>query len=136
MRISIIRAVAIAAVAFATVFGVVHAVRAQAPGFSRKELQRGDLSVPGREVVTVFVEFAPGGAVGRHTHFGEEVSYVIEGTAVLEVDGQPPRELKAGDTFLIPAGVVHAAKNTGTGPSKVLANYVVEKGKPLATPVK
>jgi quercetin dioxygenase-like cupin family protein len=136
VRTSIVRAVAVAAVAGAVAFGLVKGASAQSPGFTRKELNRGDLSVPGREVVTVLAEFTPGGAVGRHTHPGEEVSFVAEGTLVLEVDGQPPRTLQAGEVFFIPAGVVHAGRNPGAGAAKVLANYVVEKGKPLSTPVK
>ena len=74
-----------------------------------------------------------GAAGGRHTHPGEEVSYILEGTTTLLIDGQPPRVLKAGEFFLVPAGVVHDAK-AGDNGGKVLATYIVEKGKPLATP--
>jgi quercetin dioxygenase-like cupin family protein len=96
----------------------------------------GDLSVPGREVVQVLAELpAPKGTTGRHTHPREEVSYVMDGTLTLEVDGAPARTLKAGDAFLIPAGKIHNATNPGAGSAKVLATYVVEKGKPLTTPV-
>jgi quercetin dioxygenase-like cupin family protein len=109
---------------------------AQQPGFTRTELQRSDLSVPGREVVTVKIDFAPGGGVGRHTHFGEEVTYVIDGTVVLEIDGKEPRVMRAGEVAVIPAGVVHAAHVPEGAPAHALANYIVEKGKPLATPVK
>ena len=41
--------------------------------------------------------------------------------------------LKAGDVLFIPAGVVHSARNVGTGRGAELATYVVEKGKPLIT---
>jgi quercetin dioxygenase-like cupin family protein len=129
------RTLVLATAAIVAALGVV-GVRAQQPGFTRVELQRGDLSVPGREVVTVRAEFTPGGAVGRHTHPGEESSYVLEGTLLLEVDGKPPVVVKAGEVFFIPAGVVHAAKNDGVVPLRVVTNYVVEKGKPLATPAK
>jgi quercetin dioxygenase-like cupin family protein len=81
-------------------------------------------------------EFEPGGAIGRHTHPGEELSIVLEGTLVLEVDGQPARTVKAGESFFVPAGVVHAGKNPGTGKAVVFATYIVEKGKPVATMVK
>ena len=86
--------------------------------------------------VVARAEFAPGAAAGKHTHPGEELGYVLEGTLLLEVTGKPPVTLKAGDVFFVPAGVVHDSKNVGTGPAKVLATYVVEKGKPVATPVK
>src|SRR5438477_10514204 len=111
-------------------------LNAQQPGFKRVELQRHDLAVPGREVVQVRAEFDPDGAVGKHTHPGEEFGYLLEGSLELEVAGKPNQTVKAGDAFFVPAGTVHAAKNTGKGPAKVLATYVVEKGKPLAVPVK
>ncbi len=73
-------------------------------------------------------------AAGRHFHPGPETSYVIEGSASLEVEGEVPRIVKAGDSFAIPAGKVHDAKVVGDKPVKVLATYIIEKGKPLATP--
>jgi quercetin dioxygenase-like cupin family protein len=109
---------------------------AQQPGFTRKLLQDQNLSVPERHAVQALAEFAPGGAAGRHTHPGEELGYVVEGTLLLEVDGQPARTLKAGDAFFVEAGKVHDGKNIGSGPAKVLATYIVEKGKPVASPAK
>jgi quercetin dioxygenase-like cupin family protein len=109
---------------------------AQQPGFKRAVLQKQDLSVPGREVVVALAEFEPGAAAGRHTHPGEEIGYVLEGTLVLEVDGKPPVTLKAGEVFFVPPGMVHDGRNASSGQAKVLATYVVEKGKPVATPVK
>ncbi len=109
---------------------------AQQPGFTRALLQKGDLSVPGREAVQVRAEFDPGVAAGKHTHPGEELGYILEGTLVIEMEGKAPVTLNAGDFFFVPAGVVHDGKNVGSGRAKVLATYVVEKGKPLATPVK
>jgi quercetin dioxygenase-like cupin family protein len=114
----------------------VGALNAQAPGFKRIPVQDRDLSIPGRHAVQAKAEFEPGGAVGRHTHPGEELSIVLEGSLSLEIDGQPARTLKAGDSFYIPAGVVHAGKNTGKSRAVVFTTYIVEKGKPVATPVK
>jgi len=122
-----------AGLAAALAAGVLYA---QAPGFKRIAVQDQDLSVPGRNAVQAKAEFDPGGAVGRHTHPGEELSIVLQGQLLLEVDGQPPRTIKAGQSFFIPAGVVHAGKNTGKGKAVVFATYVVEKGKPVATAVK
>ena len=110
------------------------ALYAQQPGFTRKVLQDQDVSVSDRHAVQVVAQFAPGATAGKHTHPGEELGYVLEGTLQLEVAGQPPRTLKAGEAFFIPAGVVHDGRNTGAGPAKVLATYVVEKGKPVASP--
>src|ERR1019366_8317860 len=55
---------------------------------------------------------------------------------VLEVEGKAPVTLNAGDYFFVPAGIVHDGRNVGSGKAKVLATYIVEKGKPIATPVK
>lgn len=109
-------------------------VVAQQAGFKRTVLQQHDISVPGREAITTLGEFQPGASPGRHTHPGEEVSYVIEGSVVLEQDGKPNVTVHAGEAFMIPAGTVHNATNTGTGVAKIVATYIVEKGKPLATP--
>jgi quercetin dioxygenase-like cupin family protein len=105
------------------------------PGFKRTLVQQGDLSAPGREVVQAIAEVAPGSESGRHTHPGEEVAYVLEGAVVLEVQGKAAVTKKAGDAFIIPAGTVHNAKNTGKTAAKVLGTYIIEKGKPVATPV-
>lgn len=107
---------------------------AQQAAFKRTVLQQADISAPGREVVTAMVEFQPGGSPGRHTHPGEEVGYVVDGSILLEQEGKPSATLKAGQAFLIPAGTVHNATNNNTGVTRLVANYIVEKGKPLATP--
>ena len=113
-----------------------HVARAQQPGIKRTDLQRHDLSAPGREAVQVRVEFAPGVSFPKHTHPGEEIIYVLEGSLEYQVEGKAPVTLKAGDVLFIPAGTVHAAKNVGSGNGAELATYVVEKGKPLLTVVK
>ena len=107
---------------------------AQAPAFKRTVLQQADLASPGREVVQAVADFEPQATPGRHTHPGEEIGYILEGTFLVEQDGKAPVTLNAGGTFLIPAGTIHNATNTGTGAGKILATYIVEKGKPLATP--
>ena len=110
------------------------ALYAQASGLTRTIVGRADVSVPGREAVVARVEVAPGARAGRHTHPGDEISYVLEGESELLVDGQPPRIVKAGESFVVPAGVVHDAHNAGSTPVKLVGVYVVEKGKPLASP--
>jgi quercetin dioxygenase-like cupin family protein len=115
---------------------VLQVARAQQPGVKRTDLQRHDLSVPGREVVQVRVDLDPGVAFGKHRHPGEEIIYVIEGSLEYEVEGKPPMTLKAGEVLFIPAGTIHAAKNVGTGNAAEIATYVVEKGKPLVELVK
>ena len=107
----------------------------QQVGARRIDLQQHDLSVAGREAVQTIVELAPGTTAPRHTHPGEEIIYVLEGTWEYTVEGKLPVTLKAGDVLFIPAGTVHAAKNVGTGRAAELATYIVEKGKPLLTVV-
>jgi quercetin dioxygenase-like cupin family protein len=114
--------------------GIVAAAGAQQPTFKRTVLQQGDLSVAGHEAVMAVAEFQPGAAVGRHTHPGEEISYVLEGKMLIEQDGKAPVTLEAGKVFMIPAGTVHNATNSGPANARVLATYVVEKGKPVSTP--
>jgi quercetin dioxygenase-like cupin family protein len=111
------------------------AAEAQQTGIKRTDLQRHDLSTPGREAVQVRVDLAPGVAFGNHTHPGEEIIYVLAGTIEYQVEGKPVT-LKAGDVLFIPAGTVHAAKNVGSDTASELATYIVEKGKPLLTLVK
>ena len=108
---------------------VLHIVRAQAVGITRIDLQRHDLSVPGREIIQTIVELGPGVTSSRHTHPGEEVVYVLEGAPLeYEVEGKPPVTLKSGDVLFIPAGAVHAAKNVGNRKGAELATYIVRKG--------
>lgn len=112
-----------------------YVARAQQPGTKRTDLQRHDLSAPGREVVQVRVDFEPGFVAPMHTHPGEEIVYVIEGTFEYEIAGKKSTA-KAGDVLFVPAGTPHTAKNIGTSNGAELATYVVEKGKPLITLVK
>lgn len=100
-------------------------------GIRRTDLQRHDLSTPGREVVQVRVDFSPGAAFGRHSHPGEEIVYVIEGQLEYQLEGRQPVTLGAGEVLFIPAGTIHAARNVGRTNGAELATYIVEKGKPL-----
>ena len=113
-----------------------HVALSQQPGIKRTDLQRHDLSVPGREVIQVRVELAPGVSFPKHTHPGEEIIYVLEGSLEYEVEGKPPVTLKADEVLFIPTGTVHTARNVGSSNAAELATYVVEKGKPLVVVVK
>ena len=121
----------VAAAALVAATGLAHVALAQQPGVTRNDLQRHELSTPGREAIQAIVAIAPGVTAPRHSHPGEEIIYVLEGLLEYQLDGQPPVTLKAGDVLFIPAGVVHSAKNVGSGNGAELATYIVEKGKPL-----
>ena len=113
---------------------VVQVTRAQHTGpvgITRTDLQRHDLSVEGREMVQVRVDFASGASFPRHSHPGEEIVYAIAGKLEYRLDGKPPTTLESGQVLFIPAGTIHAVTNIGSGNAAELATYVVRKGKPL-----
>ncbi len=101
------------------------------PGITRTPLMREDLSAAGRETVQVLVEFAPNASFPAHSHPGEELVYVTEGSLEYAIAGKLPVTLKAGDVLFIPARAVHAVRNVGKDKGAELATYIVEKGQPL-----
>jgi len=103
-------------------------------GVTRKILSQTDGPAAGYETVLVEATIEPGVKVGRHTHPGIESAYVMEGGFELPVQGQATRMLKAGDAFQIPPETPHAGGAAGTAKTRVLITYVVQKGKPLASP--
>ncbi|GAA5069070.1 cupin domain-containing protein [Lysobacter panacisoli] len=115
---------------------IVPSAQAQQKGITRTDLQRNDLSVPGREVVQVLVGIDPGVVAANHHHPGEEIVYVVEGTLEYRLEGRAPVVVKAGEVLFIPYGVNHEVANVGNGKGAELATYIVEKGKPLVVPAK
>ena len=99
----------------------------------RTILQKVDVPTANYETITGIAEISPNVNIGRHTHFGPETGYLMEGEMTLLVEGKPPLALKPGDSYQVPPGAPHDAR-AGEKGAKVLAVYVVEKGKPLATP--
>jgi len=122
--------------------GMVSMLNAQQPPatqqtepIKRTPLQKFDVPGTNYETVIGIAEIVPNVNVGRHTHPGPESGYVLEGEFTLLVEGQPPLPLKAGDSYKVPSGAIHDARSGARG-AKVIATYVVEKGKPLASPAK
>lgn len=104
-------------------------------GIKRIPLQRVELSdVPGKTAVMGIAEIQPGTAAGRHSHPGYEMGYMLEGTSIMQFDGEPPKEIKAGESYVIPSGTIHDARAVGDKPARVIAIYIVDTDKPLATP--
>jgi quercetin dioxygenase-like cupin family protein len=103
-------------------------------GVTRKILSQTDGPTPGYVTLLVEATIEAGVAVGRHTHPGIESAYVLEGGFELPIQGQPTRTIKAGDAFQIPPETPHAGGKAGDAKSRILITYVVEKGKPLASP--
>lgn len=122
------------AVGLTIVLAAACALTAQNPGVKRTVVTRADVSVPGREAVIANVEITPGGSAGRHTHPGDEISYVLAGEGEILMEGKPALKIKPGDGFVVPGGTKHDAHNTGKETLRLVGVYVVEKGKPIATP--
>jgi quercetin dioxygenase-like cupin family protein len=104
---------------------------AQLAGVGRTDVLKHDLGDSGREVVQARVDIGPGVAAPNHSHPGEEIAYVLEGTLEYKLEGRPPVTLKAGEALFIPAGTNHIATNVGSVKAVELATYIVSKGKPL-----
>lgn len=108
-------------------------VRAQQVGeIKRNFLMTKDISVTGYEGRLAQVVFAPGSREPKHTHPGDVLAYVQEGTLTQHLEGAPTVTVKPGDVFFVPAGKIHWAECADT-PCKVLATFIVEKGKPLTS---
>ena len=109
---------------------------AAASALKRTPVLKADVTAPGREADVMRVELAPNGHAGRHTHPGDEISYVVDGEAELLVDGEAPKRVGPGQAFVVKEGRIHDLRNVGGTPVHLIGVYVVDKGKPLATPVK
>ncbi|RFB93686.1 cupin [Rhizobium leguminosarum bv. trifolii] len=125
----------IQAMALALALATAATAHAEQP-LQRTDLIKSDIDVPGHEAVQVRVDFAPGVLAPKHSHPGEEIAFVLEGTLEYRLEGREPVTLKAGQSLFIPSGVVHSAKNVGNGKASELATYIVRKGEALVVPAK
>jgi quercetin dioxygenase-like cupin family protein len=103
-------------------------------GFSRKILSQMDGPMPGYVTIVAEVTIDPGTLVTRHTHPGIESAYVVSGALEVPIEGQPTRTMKAGEGFQVPVATPHAGSKNGDTKTVIVSTYIVEKGKPLATP--
>lgn len=108
---------------------------AQQRGVSRVQAQQADSAIPGHEVISIVVDFAPGGTTGLITHPTDMVGYVVSGTVVLEQEGVAPRVLETGANFIVPAGAVYSHTNRGEAVARMHATYVLDKTKALTRPM-
>jgi quercetin dioxygenase-like cupin family protein len=129
-ELSVFRKVLVTAAIAVSVIAV--SAVAQQSGIKRTPLQTVDFPA-GYNVVSIIAEI-PDGCVGRHTHPGVESTYVMDGEGILKVAGQPDRSVKAGESFQIPPGVPHDVCAAKSQSFKSLATFIVEKGKPVASP--
>jgi quercetin dioxygenase-like cupin family protein len=121
--------------------GAAHAAEPAAPGKSSKNsatlLTRDLPDMPGKEVVMLTVSYLPGGASLPHRHDAEVFVYVLEGSVVMQVDGQPAQTLGVGQTFHEGPADVHrqSANASATQPAKLLVFMIKDKNKPITNPV-
>ncbi|WGD55152.1 cupin domain-containing protein [Bradyrhizobium sp. CB1650] len=125
----VLSAIGVSAIALAAV-----ADEAQKGSLKRATLQTGEFP-PGYETVMIIAQMAPGKCSGWHTHPGLESSYFLEGEVLIHFAGEPDQVVKAGQPVLIAPGLPHNDCNVSGKPFRALAHYIVEKGKPLASPV-
>jgi len=121
----------VSAIACLIVLAIVGSAHAQQAGIKRTVLRSIDFP-EGYTTVTAIVELAPGTCAGRHTHPGIDSGFVIQGDLVLKVDGKPEQMLKAGDSYETQPLVPHDACSVSG--DKLIHTWVIERGKPLATP--
>jgi quercetin dioxygenase-like cupin family protein len=133
MKVLVAAALAVFAMAEVGAAQQLPAMTQQTPTIKRTPLQKFDVPGTNYETVIGMAEIVPNVSIGRHTHPGPESGFMLEGEMELLVEGQPAKTVKAGESYRVPPGAIHDAK-TGANGAKVIATYVVEKGKPLASP--
>jgi quercetin dioxygenase-like cupin family protein len=107
---------------------------AATPGVTRKILSQMDGPAPGYVTIVVEATIEPGAVVARHTHPGVESGFVLEGNLEIPIEGQPTLVLKPGDAWQVPVRTPHAGGKPSDMKVRTALTYVVEKGKPLASP--
>ena len=119
---------------WAAILAMIAVCGAGQPAAKWTELPRHDIAGTGREGVTMAIDIPPGAPSARHSHPGEDFGYLIEGTIVLQVDGNPPLTVRAGEVFFTERGHLHSARNVGTTTARAVDTYIIDKGKPVVTP--
>jgi quercetin dioxygenase-like cupin family protein len=104
------------------------------PGVTRKILSQMDGPTPGYVTILAEATVEAGTVVARHTHPGIETSYVLEGSIELPIQGQPTKSYSAGETYQVMTATPYAGGKASDKRVRILSTYVVEKGKPLASP--
>lgn len=106
----------------------------QPPAGSNEVLRGPVAAAPGLELVTGDLVMGPDGTIPAHYHHGEEFLYVIGGSAVVVLPGQPEVRLQPGQGIRIPPGTVHTGR-AGPEGVRAVSTWVVPQGKPLRVPV-
>jgi quercetin dioxygenase-like cupin family protein len=103
----------------------------QTAGFVSKPLVVNPLTGDDtKEIAVISVSLAPGASSPPHSHPGDCVGAVIEGTMELRVEGVEARRIAAGEGFHNARGKVHQFRNAGDAPVRLLTTIIYDKGKP------
>jgi quercetin dioxygenase-like cupin family protein len=113
----------------------VFAQQAQSPKVSTLVSEAPVTGVADKVFTLITADWPPGVTTGRHTHPGDEYGTVVEGTLVTRQEGGEWKTVTSGQSYYVPGGAVHETKNEGNMPAKSYNAFIVEKGKPRATPV-
>lgn len=93
--------------------------------------------IRGKNVLMVTVDFAPGQASAPHVHPGSLFAYVLEGTVLSQLAGQPEMTYRAGDSWYEPPRAPHlVARNASTTkPARLLVWALADDGQPVKRPL-
>lgn len=111
------------------------AASAQSGSYDKvREVFAGDLTVAGEKIVlpegnqsvkAIVVTMEPGEVTGWHTHGAPLFAYVLEGEITVTYDGIGKKLFREGDGLLEAMSVTHRGENTGEGPARILAVFLL-----------
>jgi quercetin dioxygenase-like cupin family protein len=124
----------VALILLCVVTGTAMAQQAKVASLVSKDLAEN----PGKEVLMITVEHAPGGSSPIHRHNAQAFVYVLEGSVVMQVKGGKEVTLTPGQAFYEGPDDVHVVDRnaSSTKPAKFLVVLIKDKGAPALVPVK
>jgi quercetin dioxygenase-like cupin family protein len=136
---ALIAAPYVAAIAFSVAGPVAsHAANAE---IVKKNFEAAIPNIPGKSLIAVEVEYAPGAASPSHSHAKSAFiyAYVISGEIESKVNDGETRIYRAGESCSEAPGAIHSISRNAskTKPAKLLAVFVLDvNDKALTTPIK
>lgn len=100
-------------------------------------MQQALTDAPGKHVVMLTVNYAPGAASDAHLHPGSVFAYVLEGTITSQLEGQPPHTYHEGDSWYEPPRIHHliSRNSSSTRPATLLVFSIAADGAPIKLPL-
>ena len=90
-------------------------------------------AAPGHELIVADLRLPPDAVGEPHSHPWEEYLYVIDGSAVVDIDGMEQREVMAGETIVLPRETVHTPRAGAEGIRAIIIR-VHDEGDPVMVP--